>query len=200
MHHSELEQLASEFADEQRLLQETRETFSKRLAAQDQEQQTRLQEATARLDAEREAQGRKLEALALEQAQSALAQAQRYLAEQEKRQQAALEILSQEVNRALGQVARDLRLSIETLFHDLAQSTAMFTTQFESLTASLEQIKTEISAAKKATDDSRQHATEQEQRINLLQKQLEEEREARLELSQQLAALVKSVNAHPPEG
>jgi chromosome segregation ATPase len=194
-HHSKLEQLASEFADEQRQLQEVRETFSKRLATQDQEQQTRLQEATIRLDAEREAQGRKLEALALEQAQSALTEAQRYLAEQEMRQQAALEVLSQEVNRALGQVARDLRLSIETLFHDQAQKTATFTSLFEDLIRRLEQISIEISAAKKTLDDGQQRATEQEQRIKLLQRQLEEEREARLELSQQLAALVQSVNA-----
>jgi len=194
-HHSELEQLASEFANEQRLLQETRETFSKRLAAQDQEQQTRLQEAAARLDAEREAHGRKLEALALEQAQSALAQAQLYLAEQETRQQAALEVLSQEMNRALGQVARDLRLAIETLFHDQMQNKAAFTSLFEDLIRRVEQISVEVSAVKKATDDSQQRATEQEQHINLLQKQLEEEREARLELSQQLAALVQSVNA-----
>jgi chromosome segregation ATPase len=185
----ELERQAQALTALQGQLHEAQAAFAASIAASEQAQQ-------ARLDAAQAAQGQQLAEMraSLQQAQATLREeAARALAAQAKLQQAALESQAQTFNQALEQQARDFGKDLATLESDQAKDVAMLTSQIESQSIALAQANDAITAAKAAAQDSRAASRAQENRINELQQELEEERSARRELSQQLAALTQRV-------
>ena len=198
--HTELEQLAH-------ALQEAREELAARLHAQDQAQQTRLQEATTRLDTKQEAQGHQLDETRamLEQAQGTIAQVQRDLQQAAKDLQAATDGAYQkairEATTLIEQTARDLSQDLATLERDQAKDVAMLNGQIESMSRKLEPMSAAITTMKQTAEGSQQHSRAQESRIDELVLQLEEEREARRMLTQQVQVLLQHVNTpHTQEG
>lgn len=206
-HHSELERLATELSHLQRQLHEARKELAASLTAQDQAQQTRLREATAALTAEHEAQGRKLEEVsaALEQAKGTIGHVQRDLQQAAKDLQAAIDGAYQKATREadtlIEQTARDLRSDLATLESDQAKDVAMLTSQIESMSRNLEHMSAAITAAKQTAEERAKHSRAQESRIDELQRELLEEREARHVLTQQVQVLLQHVNTpHTQEG
>jgi DNA repair exonuclease SbcCD ATPase subunit len=193
----ELERQAQALTALQGQLHEAQAAFAASLTASEQAQQARLQQEAARLDAVQAAQGQQLAEIraSLQQAQATLREeAARALAAQAKLQQAALERQAQTFSQALEQQARDFGKDLATLESDQAKDVAMLTSQIESQSVALAQANDAITAAKAAAQDSRAASRAQENRISELQQELEEERSARRELSQQLAALTQRVN------
>jgi myosin heavy chain 6/7 len=187
-----LSQQANTLSDEQRKIQQDIQELAGRLDTEDLQSHTRLQQTTARLDAEREAQGRMMEETratleaALQHSKSTLDQTQRDLQHSVTALQGAIDHAHQqaikEASTLVEQRARDLSQGIETLESDQAKGIAL-------LTGQLEQMDTAITTAKQTAESSQHHSRIQEQRLDELEHQLEEEREARRGLEQQLAEL-----------
>jgi chromosome segregation ATPase len=193
----ELEQQAQALTVLQGQLNAAQAAFAASIAEAEQAQQARLQQEAAKLSAAQSAQGKQLAEIrtSLQQAQATLREeAARALAAQAKLQQAALESQAQTFNQALEQQARDFGKDLATLESDQAKDVAMLTSQIESQSVALAQANDAITAAKAAAQDSRAASRAQENRISELQRELEEERSARRELAQQLAALTQRVN------
>lgn len=171
-HHSELERLSTAQERLQRQLQEAHD------------------EVAARLDTERETQSRKLEEVS-----TAIAQAARDLAALEKRQQMALEKQFQELSRTIEQTGRDLTKDIEALSRDQAQDVATLTERLEKMEQRIEQVATQAEAVQITALGAQKRADGQDRLIQTLTTSLQEEREARKTLAEQLVAQQGQVQA-----
>jgi len=178
-------ELRQEIKDEQRERQQDTQALTSRIRTQDQESQGRLQQATARLDANQQAQDQKLEAIS-----TSIVQTKGTIDQMQHDLQAAIESAYQKVTKEattlIEQQARELQTQLENLERDQARDVATLTTQFESITSRLEQTNTAISSVKATTESNQQRAITQEKRLDALQHELEQEREARRVLTQQL--------------
>lgn len=155
-----VEEISTGLENEQRQRQQEREEITKRVDNLDKEKTALLK---LHLDGIKEVR------------QEILTEAQAL----EKRQEAARETLSQELNRAIEQQTRQFTMQLEALERDQARDVATLTTRFETLTSRLEQTNATISS-------NQQRALTQENRLDALQYELEQEREARRVLIQQL--------------
>lgn len=185
-------ELRQEIKEEQRERQQDTQALTTRLQTQDQESQARLQQATTQLLANQQAQDQKLEETNTEvaQAKGTIGQVQRNLQQARKDLQTAIENAYQkatkEATTQISQQARQLQTQLENLERDQARDVATLTTQFESISSRLEQMSTTISNVKATTENNQQRAITQEGRMDALQRELEQEREARRMLTQQL--------------
>lgn len=162
-HHSELERLTTALSSLQHQLQEARD------------------ELTARLDTERETQGRKLEEVS-----TRLTQVAHDLAALEKRQQGALEKQFQEVSQTIEQTVRNLTKDIEALARDQAQDVAQLHERQETIEKRMEQVGTQAEAAQITALGYQKRADKQESRLEELWKLLQGEIAARQALEQQI--------------
>ena len=181
----EVAELRQEIKEEQRERQQDTQVLITRIQTQDQESQDRLRQATAQLFTHQQAQDEKLEAIStsIAQTKGTIDQVQRDL-------QVAIEGAYQkaikEATAQISQQAHLLQTQLENLERDQARDVATLTTQFESITGRLEQMNTAINSVKATTENNQQRAITQEKRMDELQHELEQEREARRVLTQQL--------------
>lgn len=196
-HGGTLEQLTTELTTLQGQLQQARAELAANITEASQAQQTRLQEATTRLDTRAEAQERTLTEISstLATAQAAIEQTRQEQAALEKRQKAAQENQTQALRTEMAQQAHDLAKELQQLESDQAKDIASINSQIESINTGLDQANSAITAARQIATGSQTQARAQESRITELQQELEDERSARRILEQQLAALTQRVNA-----
>jgi len=191
-HYSELEWHVTELTNLQRQLQQAHEELAASITLQNQAQRAYLQEETHRLDAERQTQAERLEAVSaqLEHVILTIDQTGRDLVALEKRQQAALGSQAQTFKAITEQMARDFACDLQQLERDQAQDVAAINRQIESINIGLEQVNDGITEAHRTAEASR---AAQESRISTLEQRLEHERTVRYALEQQLTALTQAV-------
>jgi chromosome segregation ATPase len=198
--------LEQQFTEIEKSLRTLVNDLAEQLSRQDQEQQHRLQEASARLQdasehlelAQKEQQKHidnlyrekdvmlalhvhDTDAIRLDLTTEMQAREQlgRDLVTAEQRQQRALEERALELQRLLEQQGGQLQVQLETLERDQARDVSMLTAQADALEGRLEQMDTAIRSVKAVAEGG-------QRRMDTLQQELEQEREARSALTRQL--------------